>query len=123
MTGVLLVALGAAVGAPGRWLVDREVQRRHTGLVPWGTLTVNLVGSLVLGVVLGWSSAPGRGHEVALLLGTGLCGAFTTFSTFAVESVRLLEEGHSRYAVGYVLLSLVAGCLLGAAGWWIGTGF
>ncbi len=123
MTAVLLVSLGAAVGAPGRWLVDRAVQRRHTGLVPWGTLTVNLVGSLVLGVVLGWSSAPDRGHDLALLLGTGFCGAFTTFSTFAVESVRLLEEGRSRYAAGYVLLSLVAGCLLAAVGWWLGTRF
>ncbi|WP_295697711.1 fluoride efflux transporter CrcB [Lapillicoccus sp.] len=123
MTAVLLVSLGAAVGAPGRWLVDRAVQRRHTGLVPWGTLTVNLVGSLVLGGVLGWSSAPDRGHDLALLLGTGFCGAFTTFSTFAVESVRLLEGGRSRYAAGYVLLSLVAGCLLAAVGWWLGTRF
>lgn len=89
--------------------------------MPWGTLGVNLVGSLLLGVVLGRSSAPGRGHEVALLMGTGFCGAFTTFSTFAVESVRLLEEGRGRYAMGYVLLSVVAGCLLAAAGWWLGT--
>ncbi len=120
MTAILLVSLGAAIGAPGRWLVDRAVQRRHTSLVPCGTLTVNLVGSLVLGVVLGWSSAPDRGHELALLLGTGFCGAFTTFSTFAVDSVRLLDEGRSRYAAGYVLLSLVAGCLLATAGWWLG---
>lgn len=121
MTQALLVALGAAVGAPGRWLVDRAVQRRHTGPMPWGTLTVNLVGSLVLGVVLGWSGAPGRGDGVALLVGTGFCGAFTTFSTFAVESVRLLDEGRSRYATGYVLLSLLPGVLLAATGWWLGT--
>ncbi|MEO7059859.1 MAG: fluoride efflux transporter CrcB [Lapillicoccus sp.] len=121
MTGVLLVSLGAAVGAPSRWLVDRAVGRRQSSRLPWGTLTVNLVGSFILGVVLGWSHTPGRGPEVALLVGTGFCGAFTTFSTFAFESVRLLEEGRSRYAVANLLLSLILGCLLAAAGWGIGT--
>jgi len=86
-------------------------------------LTVNLVGSFVLGVLLGASGHFVAGAVVVLLLGTGFCGAFTTFSTFAFETVRLIEEHEHRYAVANVAVSLLLGCLLAAAGWWVGTLF
>ena len=123
MTAAVLVALGAAIGAPSRWLVDRSVRSRWPSDFPWGTLTVNLSGSFVLGVVLGAAGHVAAGADVALLLGTGFCGAFTTFSTFAFETVRLLEEHEHRYAVANVAGSLLLGCLLASAGWGLGTLF
>jgi CrcB protein len=108
---VLLVALGAAVGAPLRYLVDRAVQARHDSLFPWGTLAVNVAGSFLLGLLAATTmhtSAP-----VMAALGTGLCGALTTYSTFGYETVRLLQERARFYAVLNVTVSVVAG--LGAA--------
>ncbi len=106
---VLLVALGAAVGAPLRYLVDRAVQARLGSALPWGTLTVNIVGSLVLGALVG-GAVPG---SLLALLGTGLCGALTTYSTFGYETVRLFEEGAHHRALIYAGLSV--GAAIGAA--------
>ncbi|MFE5486903.1 fluoride efflux transporter CrcB [Streptomyces sp. NPDC056527] len=100
----LLVLVGAAVGAPLRYLTDRAVQSRHDSVFPWGTFTVNIAGSFVLGLLTGVSSA--RTH---LLLGTGLCGALTTYSTFSYETLRLYEGGAKGYAVANVAGSLAAG--------------
>jgi CrcB protein len=102
---VLLVALGAAVGAPLRYLTDRAVQSRHDSGFPWGTLTVNVVGSLVLGLLAGLpASAP-----VTALLGTGFCGALTTYSTFSFETLRLAQTGARFAATMNVIVSIVAG--------------
>jgi CrcB protein len=106
---VLLVVLGAAVGAPLRYLVDRAVQGRHDSLFPWGTLAVNVAGSLILGVLTGAAVA----RPVLALLGTGLCGALTTYSTFGYETVRLLEDRARLYAVLNAVASVAAG--VGAA--------
>jgi CrcB protein len=110
---VLLVALGAAVGAPLRYLVDRAVQARHDSLFPWGTFAVNVAGSLVLGVLAGGSTSHAVPGSVVALVGTGLCGALTTYSTFGYETIRLLEERARCYAVLNAGASVVAG--LGAA--------
>ncbi|HEX2130251.1 MAG TPA: fluoride efflux transporter CrcB [Actinophytocola sp.] len=107
----LLVVLGAAVGAPLRYLVDRAVRARYRGLVPWGTFAVNVAGSLVLGALAGAGSA--LPDPVYALVGTGFCGALTTYSTFGHETVRLVEGKAHRHAAGYVVLSVVAG--VGAA--------
>lgn len=124
-TGALLVTLGAAVGAPARWWVDRAVTAATAGRpgardLPWGTLSVNLVGSLVLGVVAGLTVRLGT-DVVALLVGTGFCGAFTTFSTFAVESVRLAEAGRWRAAAGNVLGSVALGLVVATLGYALGV--
>lgn len=116
---LLLVVLGGALGAVARWAADRAIQRRHGGDLPWGTFAINASGSLLLGVVLGASV----GHDADLwlaLLATGFCGAFTTFSTFAFEVVRLAETGRARAAVGYVAGSVAVGCALVALGWAVG---
>jgi CrcB protein len=107
----VLVFLGAAVGAPLRYLTDRLVQSRHDSLFPWGTLTVNLVGSLVLGVLAGAGSAVP--HGVVAVVGTGFCGALTTYSTFSYETLRLAEQRAYFYATVNVVVSVVAG--VGAA--------
>ncbi|WP_031083181.1 fluoride efflux transporter CrcB [Streptomyces sp. NRRL WC-3549] len=113
MNDFLLVAAGGAVGAPLRYLTDRAVQARHDTVFPWGTFTVNVIGSLVLGVLTGAALSGAAGHTVQLLLGTGLCGALTTFSTFSYETRRLAEDGARAYAVANVIGSVVVG--LGAA--------
>jgi CrcB protein len=103
----LLVLVGAMVGAPLRYLTDRFVQGRHDSLFPWGTLTVNVAGCLVLGVLAGTGAA--AASPLMTLLGTGFCGALTTYSTFGYETVRLAQRRAYFYAVTNVLVSVVAG--------------
>jgi len=108
----LLVIAGALVGAPLRYLTDRAVQARHDSVFPWGTLTVNAAGCLLLGLLTAVAPA-----DLRLLLGTGLCGALTTYSTFSYETLRLAETGARLYAVANVTVSLLIG--LGAV--YVGT--
>ncbi|HJE60440.1 MAG TPA: fluoride efflux transporter CrcB [Nocardiopsis listeri] len=110
----LMVALGAAVGAPTRFLVDLTLQHRLGRTFPWGTLTVNVVGSLIMGTLLALPLPP----EALSLLGTGFCGALTTYSTFAHETVQLARTGARRRALVLVLAHLALG--VGAA--WLGLG-
>ncbi|MDF3299247.1 fluoride efflux transporter CrcB [Streptomyces tropicalis] len=109
----LLVAAGAVIGAPLRYLTDRVVQSRHDTVFPWGTFVVNVTGCLVLGLLTGAVSAGEAGRHLQLLLGTGLCGALTTYSTFSYETLRLTETGAGLYAAANAVGSVVAG--LGAA--------
>ncbi|MBM7172219.1 fluoride efflux transporter CrcB [Streptomyces sp. G44] len=109
----LSVIAGAVIGAPLRHLTDRAVQRRHDTVFPWGTLTVNVVGCLVLGVLAGATTAGAASTSVQLFLGTGLCGALTTYSTFSYETLRLAEDGARFHAVANALGSVIAG--VGAA--------
>jgi CrcB protein len=113
-----MIAVGAAVGAPARYVTDRALQARHDTVFPWGTLAVNVVASLVLGVVTGLS-----GHvsaDVAALLATGFCGALSTFSTFSYETIQLAQERASYHAGLNVALSLILGLGAGALGWAVG---
>ena len=114
---LLLVLLGAAVGAPLRYLVDLLVQSRHDSVFPFGTLAVNAVGSSLLGATAGALAAEPGPDWVLPLLGIGLCGALTTFSTFGFETVRLAQQGALRAATANVLGS-VAVSLAGCAGAW-----
>ena len=109
MTTALFVVAGAVVGAPLRYLVDRAIQRRHDSLFPWGTFAVNVVGSFTLAVVAVGASPP----WLLALLGTGFCGALTTYSTFGYETLRLTEDGAYLLASVNVAGSVLAG--LGAA--------
>jgi CrcB protein len=116
VVSVLLVALGAMIGAPARYLIDLAVQSVHDSGLPWGTFTVNAVGSLILGGTACGVLQAGWAPWIMTLVGTGLCGALTTFSTFGYETVRLLNEGLVLGALTNVLLNLVCGlgaCLLG----------
>jgi CrcB protein len=110
---VLMVFLGGAMGAPARYLTDRAVQSRHGGVLPWGTFTVNVAGSLILGCLAAAGAQHGLPGDIGLLLGTGFCGGLTTFSTYGYETVRLLERGAFGAAALNALGSLAAG--LGAA--------
>jgi len=110
---LLLVIAGAAIGAPLRYLSDRAVQARRDTVFPWGTFAVNVVGSLILGIVTGAVAAGGASPQVQLAVGTGFCGALTTYSTFSYETMRLLEDDARLFAAANVVGSIVAG--LGSA--------
>lgn len=115
MTAVLVI-LGGMVGAPLRYLADRAVQARHDSVFPWGTLCVNVAGCLALGALTG--AGLSAASPAMALLGTGLCGALTTYSTFGYETLRLLQRRARFLAAANVALSVVAGvgaALLGAA--------
>ncbi|MEU3188869.1 fluoride efflux transporter CrcB [Streptomyces sp. NPDC006923] len=105
----LLVVVGAAIGAPLRYLTDRAVQRRHDTVFPWGTFTVNVAGCLILGLLTGAATAGAASSQAQLFVGTGLCGALTTYSTFSYETLRLAEDGATFYAAANVVGSVVAG--------------
>ncbi|TXJ76261.1 fluoride efflux transporter CrcB [Streptomyces lavendulae] len=115
----LLVVAGAVVGAPARYLTDRAVQSRHDSVFPWGTFVVNVVGSLILGLVTGAVAAGAAGPRLLLLLGTGLCGALTTYSTFSYETLRLTEAGSGLYASVNVVAGVAAGPAAAFAGYWL----
>jgi CrcB protein len=106
---VLLVAIGAAIGAPLRYLIDRAIQGRHESTFPWGTLTVNVVGSMLLGFLVGLPAD----HALTALLGTGFCGTLTTYSTFSFETMKLARSGERLLAGANAIGSVLAG--LGAA--------
>jgi len=111
---VLLVALGAAVGAPLRYFTDRTIQARHDSVFPWGTFAVNVIGSLLLGFLLGGATAGGIPPAVVTAGGAGFCGALTTYSTFGYETVSLAEGGSVLYGFANIVASLAAGL---AAAW------
>jgi CrcB protein len=105
----VFVCLGAAIGAPLRYLTDRGIQARHDSVFPWGTFTVNVAGSLVLGLLTGLATGHHVPGPVSLAVGPGFCGALTTYSTFGYESLRLFEDGARLFATLNVVLSLVVG--------------
>src|SRR3954454_3231503 len=108
--------VAAAVGAPARYLLDGFVQDRTSRAFPLGTFTVNVVGSFLLGLLAGLATHHHLAGNAKTVLGTGFCGAFTTFSTFTYETVRLAEEGDYGDAARNVGLSLFIGALAAAAG-------
>ncbi len=114
------MALGAAVGAPARYLTDRAVQRIHRGVVPFGTFVVNVFASLVLGLVVGSQARGGASAHLVLLLGTGFCGALSTYSTFSWETLRLAEERHPGLALANAFGSVALGLLAAVAGGMLG---
>jgi fluoride exporter len=120
---LLFVVLGAAVGAPARYLADRAVQSRHDSVFPWGTLLVNVVGSFMLGLVAAAAAAGSVGSGVVAGVGTGFCGALTTYSTFSYETLRLAEERAHAEAALNVVVSIAAGVVAATLGWAVGSVF
>ncbi|WP_221360974.1 fluoride efflux transporter CrcB [Streptomyces beigongshangae] len=112
----VLVVVGGMIGAPLRYLADRAVQSRHGSAFPWGTLTVNVTGCLVLGTLTGAVTAGVASPQLQLLLGTGLCGALTTYSTFSYETLRLAEDGARPQAAANAVVSVAAGLAAAFAG-------
>ena len=107
MFNLLLVMLGGAVGAGTRHLVGRATLAAFGPGYPWGTLAVNLIGGLLMGVLAGTVSRLGGGEQWRLLLGVGVLGGFTTFSAFSLDVMVMLERGDWAPALGYILVSVI----------------
>ncbi len=110
------VAAGGLVGAPARFALDQWTNARTGGAFPWGTFLINATGSLLLGVITGLVGRHLLGPVGAAVAGTGFCGAYTTFSTFSYETVRLLEEGDVRAGLANAAGSLMLGLAAAMAG-------
>lgn len=118
MTPAALVGLliAGAIGASARHLLDGFVQDHTDGAFPWGTFVVNISGSLLFGLVAGAALYHSFPATPQIWLGTGFCGAYTTFSTFTFETFRLLEEGAVAVACRNAGASLLVGTAAAAAG-------
>lgn len=112
MTDYLLVFVGGGIGSMARFALSRFNALSNT-VLPWGTLTANMVSSLILGLVVGWVSTQSHvSPSVRVFLAVGFCGGFSTFSTFSFETFYFLKTGQPGYALLNVLLN-VFGCLGG----------
>jgi len=118
-----VVALGGAVGATMRYGVNVGAVHYLGSGYPWGTMIVNIMGSLFMGIMIGkFAQMDQVSQGVKILLTTGFLGAFTTFSTFSLDFVNLWERGAMLQAVGYMMFSVVMGVVALALGLWIVRG-
>ena len=115
LISILSVGIGAAFGGVARYIIS-EAMVTHTGRFPFATFMINLLGSFLLGLILAISIKHGLSSSTKLFWTVGFCGGFTTFSTFSMESLRLLEGSHIGIALMYTLSSV----LLGIVCAWLG---
>jgi len=119
MKQVLFVFIGGGIGSIARFLVGKWLNTSTSG-IPWSTFTVNVIGSLLIGLILGWSLKSNQLSETTtLLLATGFCGGFTTFSTFAYENQALLKSGEFLSFGIYTISSIILGLLAVFLGLWL----
>jgi fluoride exporter len=109
---LILVGFGSCIGGIARYLSQLFVQKHYPSSLPWGTLSVNITGCFMIGIIYALAD---RGNilspAIRLLLATGFCGGFTTFSSFAYENISLIRDGEFFYTSLYILLSVVVGLL------------
>ena len=111
------VAIGAALGGVARYYLASAIQHRVGATFPWGTLVINVSGSLLLGVLMRYALAtPSVSAELRAFLTTGFCGGYTTFSTYSYETAALLEDGQYGRAGAYALASMVLALVATFAG-------
>ncbi len=120
MITLLGVALAAALGAPARYLVDRGLKRRFDTTFPLGTWVINVSGAFALGLLVGLGAAHRVPTWLVTFVGTGFLGAYTTFSTFSADTLRLVEDGETGTAMLNIALSLGVGLLAAATGLGLG---
>lgn len=109
MNGLFPVMVGGAVGAGARHLVGQILLARLGPGFPWWTLSVNIAGSLMMGLLIGWLARSGGSDQARLFLGVGVLGGFTTFSSFSMEFWTLFERGQMAQAAAYVGASVIIG--------------
>jgi CrcB protein len=117
------IAVGAAVGGVSRYYLTVAMQQRLGDAFPWGTLLINVTGSLLLGFIIRYAVAtPSMSLELRLMLTTGFCGGYTTFSAYSYETALMLESGNYSRAAIYSLGSVVLGLLATFAGFVLARG-
>ena len=120
LKSLLIVGTGSFIGGAMRYLLSTLMKNVCGQGFPWGTLSVNLLGCFLFGIVFAiFSKNSSTDNTLYLLLTTGVCGGFTTFSTFANESVQMLQHGNTSGFIGYVATSILAGLVLIALGYWM----
>ena len=116
---IVWVGIGGGIGAVCRYLVGRELTTRVDGTFPWGTFAVNVTGALLIGMLFVVLTEKGIGHDhLRLLLVIGLLGGYTTFSSYTLEAVNLIESGNWPMAALYVLGSNLVGLVACFIGIW-----
>ena len=117
------VAVGGAIGSVGRFWLTTVMTALTGPRFPWGTLLINVAGSFLIGLVAGLTLTPervGMHADVRIFLMTGVCGGFTTFSAFSLQTLELLQNGDAGPALGYAVGSVVLCVLATYAGWKLG---
>lgn len=113
----MLVGLGGGIGSVFRYLTSLFLIKYFKTIFPWGTLTANILGSLVIGLLIGFFSRNGLSHpDLKLLFIVGFCGGYTTFSAFSLESINLFQAGNSSLAFIYISVSVLISLLAVWAG-------
>ena len=119
LKNTLFIGSGSFIGGAARYLISVAMKTISKGF-PWGTLVVNLVGCLVIGLLWGFfSKNSGESSSCALFMTVGICGGFTTFSTFSKEALMMLQAGNFISLLAYVAISVIAGIALVAAGYYL----
>ncbi len=121
MGAYVAVAVGGAIGSVARFWMTGAMTAATGSRFPWGTLLINIIGSFVIGVVAGFTLTPvrmGVHPDIRIFLMTGICGGFTTFSAFSLQTIEMIQTGDIVPAIGYILGS-VAFCLLAVWGGWL----
>ena len=117
---ILIVGTGSFIGGALRFVISTLMKNGCSSSFPWGTLMVNLLGCFLIGLIYGLSAKYSTtSHTLCLLLTTGFCGGFTTFSTFANEGFQMLQSGNTAGFIGYVSASLILGIILVMIGYLI----
>jgi CrcB protein len=112
LKNILLVLAGSAAGGSVRYITSLMIQSKNTTLFPLGTFLINLIGCFIIGMIYAIASRnAATGSDIKLLLATGFCGGFTTFSAFAFENLELFKSGQYLTALLYIILSVVLGIL------------
>lgn len=108
---LVYVMVGSGIGGAARMLTQEFVQKNYPSFIPVGTLCANIIGSFIIGVIYALAERSRISAEIRILLATGFCGGYTTFSSFAFENMKLIQDGEFFKTSLYVLLTLVIGLL------------